>query len=141
MNSVNLIGRLTADPQINDRITCAAFTLAVERKYKKQNEQSADFINCKLLGESRAGFANKYLRKGMKIALTGRIQTGSYNGKDGKKIYTTDVVADSVEFAEGKSSLENNNVQGGEPMGNLPVHMNDGFINIPDDIDEELPFK
>ena len=78
MNSMVLMGRLTADPQINDKITCASFTLAVNRKFKKDGEQNADFINCKLLGEKRADFANRYLRKGTKIIVSGSIQTGSY---------------------------------------------------------------
>lgn len=135
MNSVVLMGRLTADPQINDKITCASFTLAVDRKFKKDGEQNADFINCKLLGEKRADFANRYLRKGVKIIVSGSIQTGSYQKKDGTKVYTTDVIVDSTEFAESKNASQIERPQA------APQTDSDGFMNIPDGIDEELPFN
>lgn len=140
MNSVNLTGRLTEDPKINDRITCASFTLAVDRMYKKENEQSADFISCKMLGDTRAGFANRYLRKGMKIAVSGRIQTGNYNGRDGKKVYTTDVIVEKTEFLE-KKNTSDGSAQDNAELGNSPVNDNSGFMNIPEGIDEELPFR
>lgn len=135
MNQVILMGRLTADPQINDRITCASFTLAVDRKYKKDGEQNADFITCKLLGEKRTDFASKYLRKGTKIIVSGSIQTGSYE-KDGRKIYTTDVIVDTTEFAESKNASQQNESKP-QPM----PQANDGFMNIPREIDESLPFN
>lgn len=138
MNSVVLMGRLTADPQINDRITCASFTLAVDRKFKKDGEQNADFITCKLLGEKRADFANKYLRKGTKIIVSGSIQTGSYE-KDGRKIYTTDVIVDTTEFAESKNASQNNESR---PQQQPQTDNSDGgWMNIPDGIDSELPFN
>ncbi len=138
MNQVILMGRLTADPTINDRITCASFNLAVDRKFKKEGEQNADFISCKMLGEKRADFANKYLRKGTKIVITGNIQTGSYTKKDGTKVYTTDVIVDSTEFAESKNASQQNTQSRPEPM---PQTDSDGWMNIPDGIDEELPFN
>lgn len=134
MNCVILCGRLTADPQINDRITCASFQLAVDRKFKRENEPTADFISCKLLGEKKADFANKYLRKGMKIIVKGSIQTGSYTKQDGTKVYTTDIIVEDTEFCESKSQSQQSAPQ--------PMPSNsDGFMNIPDGIDEELPFN
>lgn len=137
MNQVILMGRLTADPTINDRITCASFNLAVDRKYKKDGETTADFISCKMLGEKRADFANRYLRKGMKIVVTGSIQTGSYTKKDGTKVYTTDVIIDSTEFAESKNASQKNTQN---RPGPIPQTDSDGFMTIPDGIDSELPF-
>ncbi len=136
MNQVILMGRLTADPVINDRITCASFNLAVDRKFKKEGEQNADFISCKMLGEKRADFANRYLRKGTKIVVTGSIQTGSYTKKDGTKVYTTDVIVDSTEFAESKNASQQNMQSRPEPM---PQSDSEGFMQIPMDM-EELPF-
>ncbi len=136
MNQVILMGRLTADPTINDHITCASFNLAVDRKFKKDGEQNADFISCKMLGEKRADFANRYLRKGTKIVITGSIQTGSYEKKDGTKVYTTDVIVDSVEFAESKNASQQNAQSRPEPM---PQTDSEGFMKIPEDM-EELPF-
>lgn len=138
MNTVILMGRLTADPKINDRITCASFQLAVDRKFKKDGEPTADFINCKLLGEKRADFANRYLKKGMKIVVTGSIQTGSYTKQDGTKVYTTDVIVDTTEFAESKNASQQNTQ---EKQQSMPQTDSDGFMNIPDGIDEELPFN
>lgn len=134
------MGRLTADPKINDRITCASFNLAVDRRYAKEGDQNTDFISCKMLGEKRADFANRYLRKGTKIVVIGSIQTGSYTNREGQKVYTTDVIVDSTEFAESKSaSAANANTQP-DPVPS-PRDMGDGFMNIPDGIDEELPFN
>lgn len=135
MNQVVLMGRLTADPTINDRITCASFTLAVDRKYSKDGKKEADFISCKMLGEKRAEFANRYLRKGIKIMICGSIQTGSYQKQDGTKVYTTDVVVESCEFAESKNASQSERPQP------APQTDSDGFMNIPDGIDEELPFN
>lgn len=140
MNSVVLMGRLTADPTINDKITCASFTLAVDRKTKKEGEQNADFISCKMLGEKRAEFASKYLRKGIKIALTGYIQTGSYQNKDGKKVYTTDIIVDTTEFAESKNAGQ------GEirPQGQQQEQVNSSgseWMQIPEGIADSLPFE
>ena len=137
MNKVILIGRLTRDPEVRysagDNSTAVArYTLAVERRIKNEN-QSADFINCVTFGKN-AEFAEKYLRKGTKIAVAGRIQTGSYTNRDNQKVYTTDVIVEEHEFAESKAAgrAENAANTGGQP--------DDGFMNIPDGIDEELPF-
>jgi single-strand DNA-binding protein len=136
VNKVILIGRLTRDPEVRyssgeNAIVIARYTLAVDRKFNR-DEQSADFISCVAFGKS-GEFAEKYLRKGMKIAVTGRIQTGSYTNKDGVKIYTTDVIVEDHEFVESKRTSDEN-AAGGSRDG-------DGFMNIPDDIDEELPFN
>ena len=150
MNRVILMGRLTRDPNISysqsgDSMAIARFTLAVDRRGRRQDgadQQTADFIGCVCFGR-QAEFAEKYLRQGTKVAVTGRIQTGSYTNKDGQKVYTTDVVLDDIEFAESK------NAQGGgesnysyqAPSRPAPSAAGDGFMNIPDGIDEELPFN
>ena len=150
MNRVILMGRLTRDPNISysqggDNMAIARFTLAVDRRGRRQDgadQQTADFIGCVCFGR-QAEFAEKYLRQGTKVAVTGRIQTGSYTNKDGQKVYTTDVVLDDIEFAESK------NAQGGgdsnysyqAPSRPAPSAGGDGFMNIPDGIDEEVPFN
>lgn len=136
MNKVILIGRCTRDPEVRysqgeNATAVARYTLAVDRQFKRDGDQSADFINCIAFGK-RGEFAEKYLRKGTKIAVVGRIQTGSYTNKDGQKVYTTDVIVDEHEFVESKASQQN----GGD---SAPVS-SDGFTSIPDGIDEELPF-
>ena len=144
MNKVILIGRLTRDPEIRysqgtQPIAVARFSLAVPRKFKREGEQDCDFINCVAFGKN-GEFVERYLRKGTKIALTGRIQTGSYTNRDGTKVYTTDIVAEEFEFAESKngSQTNSNNINSSiSPYG--PVD-SDGFMNIPDGIDEQLPF-
>ena len=149
MNRVILMGRLTRDPNISysqsgDNMAIARFTLAVDRRGKRQdgsNEPTADFIGCVCFGR-QAEFVEKYLRQGTKIAMTGRIQTGSYTNKDGQKVYTTDVVVDDIEFAESKGSGEGNgNGTYQAPNRPAPSAAGDGFMNIPDGIDEELPFN
>ena len=139
MNRVILMGRLTRDPNISysqsgDNMAIARFTLAVDRRGKRQDgadQQTADFIGCVCFGR-QAEFAEKYLRQGTKVAVTGRIQTGSYTNRDGKRVYTTDVVLDDIEFAESKQETQEN-------APSAPVDQ-DGFMNIPDGIEEELPF-
>lgn len=150
MNSVQLIGRFTRDPDIrytDGGLSVARFTLAVDRAYKKDNEQStADFISCVAFGKS-AEFIEKYFFKGNRIGLNGRIQTGNYTNKDGVKVYTTDVVVEHVEFVESKASSaggnnynQDNSGRGRDSGGNPPAADQDGFMNIPDGFDEELPF-
>ena len=143
MNKAILMGRLVREPEVRytigeNQTAIARYTLAVDRRFNK-DEQSADFISCVAFGKN-GEFAEKYLHKGTKIAIVGRIQTGSYINKDGQKVYTTDVVVEEQEFAESKNASGSNN--GG---GNTPVQNNsagDGFMNIPDGIDEsELPFN
>ena len=135
MNKVILIGRLTKDVEVRHtgETAVARYSLAVDRKFKREGEPTADFINCVTFGKN-AEFAEKYLKKGTKIAVTGRIQTGSYTDKDGKKVYTTDVIVEEHEFCESKGSGTNeNDVPTFKPDSN-------GFISIPDGIEEELPF-
>lgn len=140
MNSVVLLGRLTKDADIrqtaNTDLTVARFTLAVDRRIKKDSEQSADFISCVAFGKT-ADFIAKYIRKGTKICLNGRIQTGSYNRQDGTKVYTTDVVVENVEFAESKAAQAQHQGQPQEPAEEMP----EGFMAIPDGLEDEgLPF-
>ncbi|WP_099467419.1 single-stranded DNA-binding protein [Konateibacter massiliensis] len=144
MNKVILMGRLTRDPEIRysqgDNATAVArYSLAVDRRFKREGEPTADFINCVAFGRS-AEFAEKYLRQGMKIAVTGSIRTGSYTNKDGQKVYTTDVVVEEHEFAESKGAASEGGYQAAaKPSPTTAV--GDGFMNIPDGIDEELPFN
>ncbi len=146
MNKVILMGRLTRDPEIRysqgeQSTAVARYTLAVDRRFRRDgDQQTADFIGCVAFGR-QGEFAEKYLRKGTKIAVTGRIQTGSYTNRDGQKVYTTDVVVEEQEFAESKAASENN---GGFVPADRPspgIAAGDGFMNIPDGIDEELPFN
>lgn len=136
MNKVILIGRLTSDPEIRysqqTNTAIARYTLAVDRMFKREGEPQADFIRCVTFGKP-AEFAENYLHKGIKIAVTGRIQTGSYTNRDGQKVYTTDVVAESQEFCEKKADSPAPSAQ--------PAFDPDRFMNIPDGIDEELPFN
>lgn len=132
MNSVQLVGRLTRDPEVkytDGGTSIARFSVAVDRRFSKEGEQNADFINCISFGKT-AEFIEKYFFKGMKIGVVGRIQTGSYKNKDGQTVYTTDVVAENVEFVEkkGESSAQSKPDK-------------DGFVNIPEGIGEELPFN
>ena len=147
MNKVILMGRLTRDPEVRysqgeSATAIARYTLAVDRRFNRNNdENSADFIGCVAFGRS-AEFAERYLRKGTKVVVTGRIQTGSYTNKDGVKVYTTDVVVEDQEFAESKNAAASNDggysarVSWPEPSAH-----GDGFMYFPDGIDEELPFN
>ncbi len=137
MNKVILMGRLTRDPEVKytqgeNTMAIARYTLAVDRRFKRDGEAAADFISCVAFGR-QAEFAEKYLRQGIRIVVTGRIQTGSYTNRDGNKVYTTDVVVEEQEFAESKNAQ---NHAAGKPQVDP-----DGFMNIPDGIDEELPFS
>lgn len=139
MNKVILMGRLTRDPEVrytqgDNAMAIARYSLAVDRRFKRDGEPDADFINCVAFGKA-GEFAEKYLKKGTKIAVVGRIQTGSYTNKDGQKVYTTDVVVEEQEFAESKNSGSSDNNQ------SAPANKDMGFMNIPDSIDEELPFN
>ena len=150
MNKVILMGRCVADPEVRysqgeNATAVARYRLAVDRKFKREGEPTADFIGCVAFGRA-AEFAEKYFRKGTKLVVTGRIQTGSYTNKDGQKVYTTDVVIEEQEFAESKNSgnSENNNAapSNAAPSNAAPSSSaGDGFMNIPDGIDEELPFN
>ena len=160
MNRVVLMGRLTRDPEVRysqgeNSMAIARYTLAVDRRRSRNTnngEPTADFISCVAFGQSGV-FAEKYLHKGTKICVSGRIQTGSYTNKDGQKVYTTEVVVEDQEFAESKGSDSSasyagsgagnygqNNYSSSKPANNTSSGSIDGFMNIPDGIDEELPF-
>ena len=152
MNKVVLVGRLTRDPEVRysqgDNATAVArYTLAVDRRFRRDGEPTADFIPCVIFGRS-AEFAEKYFHQGMRVSISGRIQTGSYTNKDGQKVYTTDVVVEEQEFAESKATSDANagsiSHAGGFQQAPAPTpaaDAGDGFMNIPDGIDEELPFN
>ncbi|MCR5272455.1 MAG: single-stranded DNA-binding protein [Lachnospiraceae bacterium] len=150
MNKVILVGRLTRDPDIRysqggeQPMAVARYTLAVDRRNRRDNNgdnaQTADFIGCVAFGR-QGEFAERYLHKGMKIAVIGRIQTGSYTNKDGQKVYTSDVVVEEHEFVESKAASDAS-IGGFTPSGKpSPSDAGDGFMNIPEGIDEELPFN
>lgn len=142
MNKVILMGRLTRDPEVrysqtDSNMVIARFSLAVDRRFKKQGDEvTADFFNCTAFGK-QAEFAEKYLKKGTKVVVTGRIQNDNYTNKDGQKVYSVQIMVEELEFAENKSNVqshEEDSKQMGEPDA-------DGFMNIPDGIDSSLPFN
>lgn len=137
MNSVQLTGRLTRDPEVrytDGGMSIARFTLAVNRRFKSENGPDADFIRCVAFGKT-AEFIEKYFLQGKKMDLNGRIQTGSYTNQEGNKVYTTDIVVENVEFGESKAAQE---IRGGQAAQGAADP--DGFMNIPEGIDDELPF-
>ena len=146
MNKVILMGRLTRDPEVRysageNSLAIARYTLAVDRRFKRDGEATADFISCVVFGK-QAEFAEKYFRQGIRIVVSGRIQTGSYTNRDGVKVYTTEVVVEEQEFAESKAVSDSHvNRSASQPAA---PHMADssaeGFMNIPDEIGGELPF-
>ena len=147
MNKVILMGRLTRDPEVRysqgeNSSAVARYTLAVDRRFKRQGEQDADFIGCVSFGKT-AEFIEKYLHQGTKVVVCGRIQTGSYTNKEGQRVYTTDVVAEEVEFVESKAASAEHSGGGYQPVSRPEPSqaVGDGFMNIPDGIDEELPFN
>ena len=149
MNKIILMGRLTRDPDVRysqgeKPVAIARFSLAVDRRIRQdaENAPSADFPSCIAFGKT-GEFVEKYFHKGSKILLEGRIQTGSFTNKDGQKVYTTDVIAEQVEFAESKGSGDRAAADEAalQQAGiNFPITDEDGFMNVPDGIDEELPF-
>ena len=159
MNKVILMGRLTRDPEVrystgNNPLAIARYTLAVDRRFKRDGEAEADFISCVSFGKT-AEFAEKYYRQGLKIVVSGRIQTGSYTNREGQKVYTTEIVVEEQEFAESKSASQGSGGNTSNNRGNNTTNHSsnngsnsssdpypaDGFMNIPDGIDEELPFN
>lgn len=143
MNKVILMGRLTRDPDIRisageKGMAVGRYTLAVDRKYKREGEATADFISC-ICFDKKAEFAEKYFRQGTRIAVSGRIQTGSYVNREGKKVYTTDIVVEEQEFAENKAA--GNGGQNNYSRPSAATSDTDGFMTIPDGIDDELPFS
>lgn len=142
MNKVILMGRLTRDPDVRytqgeEPMAIARFTLAVDRRGKRDGEASADFPSC-VCFRRIAEFIEKYAHQGTKLVVVGRIQTGSYTNRDGQKVYTTDVVVEEAEFAESKAAADRNTQQTPPPSPDTGA---DGFMNIPDGIEEELPFS
>ena len=150
MNKVIIAGRLTRDPEVRysqgeNSSAIARYTLAVDRRRQRDGEASADFINCVAFGKL-GEFAEKYCRKGTKLIVLGHIQTGSYTNREGQKVYTTDVVVEDQEFAESKAASAERGVMPAptqSPSAPAPsqASVGDGFMNIPDGIDEELPFN
>lgn len=152
MNKVILMGRLTRDPEVRysageNALAIARYTLAVDRRFKRDGDATADFINCVSFGRT-AEFAERYFHKGIRITICGRIQTGSYTNREGQKVYTTEVVVEEQEFAESKAASQEyaarNNASQPAPAADMPTPSAasaDGFMNIPDGIDEELPFS
>ncbi len=146
MNKVIVMGRLARDPEVRysqgeNAMAIARYTLAVDRRFKREGEQTADFISCVTFGKS-AEFAEKYLKKGTKICVTGRIQTGSYTNKDGQKVYTTDVVVEETEFAESKHASSQGGSEDYQPDARPTpsTASGDGFMDIPEGITADLPF-
>lgn len=143
MNKVVLVGRIVRDPEVRytqgeNPMAIARYTLAVDRRFKREGEPTADFINCVVFGKP-AEFAEKYFRKGLRIAISGRITTGSFTNKDGVKVYTTEVTVEDQEFAESKAEQAPNS---GNATTSSDATSGDGFMNIPDNIDDsELPFN
>lgn len=139
MNKVILVGRLTRDPEVRysqgeNTMAIARYTIAVNRRFKREGDPEADFIRCVVFGRA-AEFAEKYFRQGLRIAISDRIQTGSYTNKEGVKVYTTEVVVEEQEFAESMAEREHT-----QTPASAPESSGDGFMNIPEGIDEELPF-
>lgn len=140
MNKIILMGRLTRDPEISyvqgggEPLAIARYSIAVDRRFKgKSGEQEADFFNCTTFGK-QAEFVEKYLKKGTKITLVGRLQNNNYTNKDGQKVYSVQIITEEIDFAESKTTAE-------AEKGETAPANGDGFINIPDGIDEELPFN
>lgn len=140
MNKVILVGRLTRDPEVRysqgeKQTAVGRYTLAVERRYKRDGEQGADFIPCVTFGKS-AEFAERYFHKGLRVSVSGRIQTGSYTNKEGNKVYTTDVFVEEQEFAESKSER-----QGAGENASAGADEEPPWMDVPEGIDDELPFN
>ena len=149
MNKVVLVGRLTRDPEVrysqgNNATAVARYTVAVDRRFKRDGEPTADFIPCVVFGRS-AEFAEKYFRQGMRVLVSGRLQTGSYVNKDGQRVYTTEVILDDQEFADSKGAASDMSGYGQSAPSQRPAPtsaIGDGFMNIPDGVEDEgLPFN
>ncbi len=145
MNNVSLVGRLVRDPEVrygqNESVSVAKFSLAVERKWKRDGEPTVDFINCTVFGKS-AEFTEKYFRKGMRVAITGRIQTGSYKNKDGQTVFTTEIIVESQEIAQSKSESNESSTASNAEAGKSPYGSSgDDFMSIPEGAEDELPFS
>lgn len=145
MNNVSLVGRLVRDPEVrygqNESVSVAKFLLAVERRFKRDGDPTVDFINCTVFGKS-AEFTEKYFRKGMRVAITGRIQTGSYKNKDGQTVFTTEIIVESQEIAQSKSESNESSTASNAEAGKSPYGSSgDDFMSIPEGAEDELPFS
>lgn len=145
MNNVSLVGRLVRDPEVrygqNESVSVAKFSLAVERRFKRDGDPTVDFINCTVFGKS-AEFTEKYFRKGMRVAITGRIQTGSYKNKDGQTVFTTEIIVESQEIAQSKSESNESSTASNAEAGKSPYGSSgDDFMSIPEGSEDELPFS
>lgn len=146
MNKVILMGRLTRDPEIRysqgaSQTAVGRFSLAVDRRFKRDGQPEADFFNCTTFGK-QSEFVEKYLHQGTKVVVTGRIQNDNYTNKNGEKVYSVQIIVEEIEFAESKNAASQNGF-GGAPAGQAPAPSaasGDGFINIEDGIEDELPF-
>lgn len=146
MNKVILMGRLTRDPEVRystgeNSTAVGRFSLAVDRRYKREGEPEADFFNCTTFGK-QAEFVEKYLRQGTKVVITGRVQNDNYTNKEGQKVYSVQIIVEEIEFAESKKASENNgssNQAGSRPSPSQAA--DDGFMSIPESAEEELPFS
>lgn len=137
MNKIVLLGRLTRDPEVRysqgeNSMAIARFSLAVNRRYKREGEPDADFFNCTAFGK-QAEFVEKYLKQATKILVSGRVQNDNYTNKEGQKVYSVQIMIEEIEFAESKATSDNNNTP--------PSQSQDGFMNIPEGLEEELPFS
>ena len=135
MNKVLMIGRLTRDPEVRysqgtNQMAIARFSIAVDRRWKREGEPDADFFNCTAFGK-QAEFIEKYLHKGTKVLISGRVQNDNYTNKDGQKVYAVQIMIEEIEFAESKNAGQQDR----------PAYTNDGFMSIPDGAEEELPFS
>ena len=145
MNNVSLVGRLVRDPEVrygqNESVSVAKFSLAVERRFKRDGDPTVDFLNCTVFGKS-AEFTEKYFRKGMRVAITGRIQTGSYKNKDGQTVFTTEIIVESQEIAQSKSENNESSAHSNVEAGKSPYGSSgDDFMYIPEGAEDELPFS
>ena len=145
MNKIVLMGRLTRDPEIRyssgaTSTAIASFSIAVDRRFKREGEPEADFFNCTAFGK-QAEFVERYLKKGVKMVVVGRIQNDNYTNKEGQKVYSVRIMVDEMEFAESKNAAGAGNGEDQPSARPQPAAAGDGFMNIPDGIDEELPFN
>ena len=147
MNKVIMMGRLTRDPEVRcsqgaSPTAIARFSLAVDRRWKREGEPDADFFNCTVFGR-QADFVEKYLRQGTKVVVTGRIQNDNYTNKDGQKVYAVQIIVEEIEFAESKNAASGNGVAAASQAGSRPSSQTagDGFMRIPDGAEDELPFN
>ena len=144
MNKVILMGRLTRDPEVRysqgaTPTAVARFSVAVDRRFKRDGEPDADFFNCTCFGK-QGEFVEKYLHKGTKVVLSGRIQNDNYTNRDGQKVTAVQIIAEEIEFAESKNASSGRS-ESSEPQGRPSNPVSDGFMNLPDNMDEELPFN